>query len=160
MRRPFAVAASVLCACASVPRAGAPARAPEWVVPAETCLLSGRVYLDPELRPRSADDPLAKAECRQLRVRLDGDEGSAVRVEPEGHFAAGFGECHFQFAAVPRGQSTLGAEFELAPELKGQYLFRTAVPFNAVVCSDDSRTWNQTLELAITLPEVVAPPRE
>jgi hypothetical protein len=134
------------------------ARAPEWVKRPDTCFLSGHVYLDPELRPQKADDSLAQVDCRHLRVRLDADDGSSRRVEAEGSFAAGFGECHYQFADVPPGQNTLGADFDLAPDVKGRYLFKSDNAFNAVVCGPDSRTWNQSLDLYVTLPDVLGQP--
>jgi hypothetical protein len=131
--------------------------APEWVHAPDTCFLSGRITLDPELRPNQAEDPLAKAECRHLRVHLDTDDGSSRRIEAEGNLGGGYGECHYQFADVPPGNNTLGADFDLLPDLKGHYLFKSEVPFNAVVCGADSHSWNQSLDLVISLPEVVAP---
>ena len=131
--------------------------APDWVKRPETCYLHGLIVLDPELRPGGADDPLATLDCRHIRVRLDADEGSSRRAEPDGHFGSGYGECHYQFADVPPGQNTLSADFDLMPELKGRYLFKSVVPFNAVVCGPDNHTWNQSLDLLITLPEVVNP---
>jgi hypothetical protein len=121
----------------------------------DTCFLNGRIVLDAELRPRQADDALAQVDCRHLRVRLETDDGSSRRVEADGHFSAGYGECHYQFSDVPPGHNTVGADFDLAPELKGRYLFRSDTPFNAVVCGPESRSWNQTLDLLISLPEVM-----
>jgi hypothetical protein len=148
---------AVVTACATPAAKVTTARAPEWVKRPDTCFLAGRVVLDPELRPKEADDPLAQVDCRHLRVRLDTDDGSSRRVEADGSFAAGYGECHYQFPDVPPGQNTLGAEFDLAPDLKGRFLFKSDNAFNAVVCNPDSRSWNQSLDLLITLPEVLAP---
>lgn len=147
-----------LTACATGARRSSAPQGPEWLKRPDTCFLSGRIVLDGDLRPDKSDGPLAQVDCRHLRVRLDSDDGSSHRVEADGTFAAGYGECHYQFADVPPGQSTLGAEWELAPDLKGKYLFKSDAPFNGVVCSADSRTWNQTLDLSITLPDVLGKP--
>ena len=131
--------------------------APEWVRKPDTCFLTGRIVLDGELRPHKSEDTLAQVECRHLRVRLDTDDGSSRRIEADGNLGSGYGECHYQFADVPPGNSTLAADFDLLPELKGRYLFKSDAPFNAIVCNADSHTWNQTLDLTVMLPEVLGP---
>jgi hypothetical protein len=90
-------------------------------------------------------------------VRLDADDGSSRRIEADGNFGSGFGECHYQFSDVPPGNNTLSADFDLLPDIKGHYLFKSDASFNAVVCGPDNHSWNQSLDLNITLPEVLGP---
>ncbi|MFN0061997.1 MAG: hypothetical protein ACKVPX_05725 [Myxococcaceae bacterium] len=130
-------------------------RAPSWVESPVSCFLRGRVSVAPEVLALNPDDALAKIACRHLRVAVRADDGSVVRVETEGHFAAGYGACHFALPTLPQGQSTLDADFDLEPALQNRFIVKSERPFNAVVCDADSRSWNQGIDLVLTLPEVL-----
>jgi hypothetical protein len=127
---------------------------PQFVKAAAPCWVGGRITLDATLRPTSPDDELASLACDNLVLVQKSEDGSTKVIHADGNFAAGYGECHYQFIDVPAGTSTYSGKVVALSVPESRYAVSSAVEFNAVRCGDSVASLNQQLDFTLTIPEV------
>jgi len=151
------IGASLLAACLGCASGGGKAAQPvipPFVKAAPPCWVGGRITLEPSLRPTSADDELSTLSCDNLVLVQKSEDGSTKVIHADGNFAAGYGECHYQFIDVPAGTSTYSGKVVALSVPESRYAMSSAVEFNAVRCGDSVASLNQQLDFTLAIPEV------
>ncbi|HXX31886.1 MAG TPA: hypothetical protein VEJ89_14390 [Myxococcaceae bacterium] len=154
-RRRAAVVLTVGClGCASGGGKSSPPPIPEFVKAAAPCWVGGRITLDPSLLPTSPQDELATLTCDNLVLVQKSEDGSTKVIHADGNFAAGYGECHYQFIDVPAGTSTYSGRVVALSVPESRYAMSSAVEFNAVRCGGSVASLNQRLDFTLSIPDV------
>jgi hypothetical protein len=131
-----------------------PVAAPDFVKTGGPCWVGGRITLDPTLLPNAADDELSTLSCNNLVIVQRSEDGSTKLVHADGYFAAGYGECRYQFTDVPAGTSSYSGRVVALSVPESRYALSSPVEFNAVRCGGTLASLNQQLDFQLTIPDV------